>query len=55
MTSRGSCACVDRVPGRIEVPSIDLVLGYHKANNAPPLKTFLSRVDDMIGHVLRRA
>ncbi len=36
-------------------PSIDLVLGYHKANNAPLLKTFLSRIDDMIGHVLRRA
>ena len=32
-----------------EAPSIDLVLGYHKANNSPLLKTFLSRVDDMIG------
>ena len=32
-----------------EAPSIDLVLGYHKANNAPLLKTFLSRVDDLIG------
>ena len=31
--------------------SIDLVLGYHKANNSPLLKTFLSRVDDMVGHV----
>ncbi len=36
-----------------EAPSIDLVLGYHKANNSPLLKTFLSRVDDMIGHVAR--
>ena len=36
-------------------PSIDLVLGYHKANNAPLLKTFLSRIDAMISHVLRRA
>jgi LysR family hca operon transcriptional activator len=34
-------------------PSIDLVLGYHKANNSPLLKTFLSRVDDMIGHVTK--
>jgi len=34
-----------------EAPSIDLVLGYHKANNSPLLKTFLSRVDDMISHV----
>jgi LysR family transcriptional regulator, hca operon transcriptional activator len=38
-----------------EVPSIDLVLGYHKANNSPLLKTFLSRVDDMIGHVAKRS
>jgi LysR family transcriptional regulator, hca operon transcriptional activator len=36
-----------------EAPSIDLVLGYHKANNAPLLKTFLSRVDDMISHVAK--
>jgi LysR family transcriptional regulator, hca operon transcriptional activator len=36
-------------------PSIDLVLGYHKANNAPLLKTFLSGVDDMIGHVANSA
>jgi LysR family hca operon transcriptional activator len=34
-------------------PSIDLVLGHHKANNSPLLKTFLSRVDDMIGHVAK--
>ncbi len=34
-------------------PSIDLVLGYHKANNSPLLKTFLSRVDDMISHVAK--
>ena len=32
-----------------EAPSIDLVLGYHKANNSPLLKTFFSRVDDLIG------
>jgi len=36
-----------------EAPSIDLVLGYHKANNSPLLKTFLSRVDDMIGQVAK--
>lgn len=34
-----------------ETPSIDLVLGYHRANNSPLLRTFLSRVDEMIGHV----
>jgi LysR family hca operon transcriptional activator len=37
-----------------EAPSIDLVLGYHKANNSPLLRTFLSRVDDMIGQVASR-
>ena len=36
-----------------EVPSIDLVLGYHKANNSPLLRTFLLRVDDMISHVVK--
>ena len=34
-----------------EAPSIDLVLGYHKANNSPLLRTFLSRVDELICHV----
>jgi LysR family hca operon transcriptional activator len=34
-----------------EAPSIDLVLGYHKANNSPLLRTFLSRVDEMIRRV----
>jgi LysR family transcriptional regulator, hca operon transcriptional activator len=34
-----------------EAPSIDLVLGCHKANNSPLLRTFLSRVDEMIRHV----
>jgi LysR family transcriptional regulator, hca operon transcriptional activator len=34
-----------------EAPSIDLVLGYHKANNSPLLRTFLSRADEMISHV----
>ena len=33
-----------------EAPSIDLVLGYHKANQSPLLRTFLSRVDEMISH-----
>jgi LysR family transcriptional regulator, hca operon transcriptional activator len=34
-----------------EAPSIDLVLGYHKANNSPLLRTFLTRADEMIGCV----
>jgi LysR family hca operon transcriptional activator len=36
-----------------DAPSIDLVLGHHKANNSPLLKTFLARVDDMISHVAK--
>jgi LysR family transcriptional regulator, hca operon transcriptional activator len=34
-----------------EAPTIDLVVGYHKANASPLLKLFLSRVDDMIARV----
>ncbi len=36
-------------------PSIDLVLGYHKANNSPLLKLFLSRTDDLIARVSKRS
>jgi LysR family transcriptional regulator, hca operon transcriptional activator len=36
-------------------PSIDLVLGYHKANNSPLLRTFLSRADEMISRVSKSA
>lgn len=32
-------------------PTIDLVLGYHKANGSPLLKLFLSRTDDLITRV----
>jgi LysR family transcriptional regulator, hca operon transcriptional activator len=38
-----------------EAPSIDLVLGYHKANNSPLLRTLLSRADEMIRHVSKRS
>jgi LysR family transcriptional regulator, hca operon transcriptional activator len=34
-----------------EAPSIDLVLGYHKANSSSLLQKLLSRVDEMIRHV----
>jgi hypothetical protein len=39
--------------GKWLITSIDLVPGYHKADNPPLLKTFLSPVDDMIGHVAK--
>jgi LysR family transcriptional regulator, hca operon transcriptional activator len=29
-----------------EAPTIDLVMGYNKANTSPPLKRFLSRADE---------
>jgi LysR family hca operon transcriptional activator len=31
-----------------KAPTIDLVIGYHKANKSPILRTFLSRVDELI-------
>lgn len=38
-----------------EVPSIDLVVGYHKANSSPPLQLFLSRMDEMVARVAAKA
>ncbi|HET7033970.1 MAG TPA: LysR family transcriptional regulator [Casimicrobiaceae bacterium] len=37
-----------------EVPTIDLVIGYNKANTSPTLKLFLSRSDDLISRVAKR-
>jgi LysR family hca operon transcriptional activator len=34
-------------PLKGETPTIDLTVGYHKANTSPILKTFLSRIDDL--------
>lgn len=34
-------------PLKGETPTIDLAVGYHKANTSPILKTFLSRIDDL--------
>jgi DNA-binding transcriptional LysR family regulator len=35
-------------PLKGEAPTIDLVVGYHKANTSPILRTFLSRIDDPV-------
>jgi len=35
-------------------PTIDLVIGYSKANASPTLKLFLSRADELIGRVSKR-
>jgi LysR family hca operon transcriptional activator len=34
-----------------EVPTIDLVVGHHRANTSALLKLFLSRIDDLIARV----
>ena len=36
-------------------PTVDLVLGYHRASNSPLLKLFLSRVDELIARVAKKA
>ncbi len=38
-----------------DAPTIDLVLGYNKANTSPILKLFLSRVDELIARVSKKA
>ncbi len=38
-------------PIKGDAPSIDLVIGYHKANASPILKLFLSRADELIDRV----
>ena len=32
-----------------EAPTIDLAVGYSKANTSPILKLFLSRLDELVG------
>jgi LysR family hca operon transcriptional activator len=41
-------------PIKGDTPTIDLVIGYHKANASPTLKLFLSRVDDLIARVSKK-
>ena len=36
-------------------PTIDLVVGYHKANTSPILRMFLSRIDDLTTRVSGKA
>jgi LysR family hca operon transcriptional activator len=36
-------------------PTIDLVVGYHKANTSPILRVFLSRIDDLTNRVSGKA
>jgi LysR family hca operon transcriptional activator len=38
-------------PLKGEPPTVDLVVGYHKANTSPILKMFLSRIDDLTARI----
>jgi LysR family hca operon transcriptional activator len=38
-------------PLKGDAPTIDLVIGYHKANTSPILQTFLSRIDDLTARI----
>jgi LysR family transcriptional regulator, hca operon transcriptional activator len=38
-----------------ERPTVDLVVGYHKANTSPILKKFLSRIDDLSTRIYGKA
>ncbi|HEY4065287.1 MAG TPA: LysR family transcriptional regulator [Burkholderiaceae bacterium] len=42
-------------PLKGQAPTIDLVIGHHRANGSPVLKLFLSRVDELIARVAKRA
>ena len=41
-------------PIKGEAPTIDLVIGYHRANTSPTLTLFLSRLDELIARVSGR-
>jgi LysR family hca operon transcriptional activator len=41
-------------PLKGEAPTIDLVIGYHRANTSPTLKLFLSRADELIARVSKK-
>ncbi|WP_158809514.1 LysR family transcriptional regulator [Beijerinckia sp. L45] len=38
-----------------EIPTIDLVLGYNKANTSPLLKAFLAKADDLAARVAQKS
>src|SRR5258708_5368259 len=42
-------------PIRGDAPTIDLVIGWNKANTSPTLKLFLSRVDDLAARMSSKA
>ena len=38
-----------------DTPTVDLVLGYNRANQSPVLKVLLSRLDELVARVSKRA
>jgi len=42
-------------PLKGETPTIDLVVGYHKANTSPILRTFLSKLDELTSRISSKA
>jgi LysR family hca operon transcriptional activator len=42
-------------PLKGEPPTIDLVVGYHKANTSPILRKFLSGIDDLVARTSNKA
>jgi len=36
-------------------PTVDLVFGYNKSNESPVLKLLLSRLDELVARVLKKA
>jgi LysR family hca operon transcriptional activator len=42
-------------PLKGDAPTIDLVVGYHKANTSPILRMFLARIDDLIAGISSKA
>jgi LysR family transcriptional regulator, hca operon transcriptional activator len=42
-------------PIRGDAPTVDLVVGYSKANRSPILRTFLSRIDDLTAPISSKA
>jgi len=42
-------------PLKGEVPTVELVLGYKKSNESPVLKLLLSRLDELVARVSKKA
>jgi LysR family hca operon transcriptional activator len=38
-----------------ERPTVDLMIGYHRANASPILKKFVSRIDELVARIYRKA